>query len=63
MIFGFHVMPNMASGEIASKSGVIMAGTNRFDITITGRGGHAAAPHLNIDPWMPTSLLILSLQV
>ncbi|MHA2094224.1 MAG: M20 metallopeptidase family protein, partial [Candidatus Hodarchaeales archaeon] len=45
----------LPSGQIGIRKGVIFASSDRFTIRITGKGGHAAAPHQTIDP---TSVLV-----
>ena len=46
MIFGLHVDPTEATGKIGLRDGVTMAAVTDFDLTIHGRGGHAAGlPH------------------
>lgn len=60
--FGFHVMPHIPSGVVALRRGTIMAGALSFEITVRGRGGHAALPHLNIDPVVAASSLVGALQ-
>jgi amidohydrolase len=49
-IFGAHNWPGMAAGQFAVKSGPCFASSNEFKITITGKGAHAAMPHLGLDP-------------
>ncbi|MBY4594783.1 M20 aminoacylase family protein [Ottowia caeni] len=49
-VFGMHNWPGMAVGTFAVSSGPVMASSNEFKITITGKGGHAALPHTGIDP-------------
>jgi hippurate hydrolase len=49
-IFGMHNWPGMAAGQFAVCDGPAMASSNEFKITITGKGAHAAMPHLGIDP-------------
>ncbi len=49
-VFGMHNWPGMAVGQFAVSSGPVMASSNEFKITITGKGGHAALPHTGIDP-------------
>ena len=49
-VWGMHNMPQMDMGEAGVHDGVCMANADQFDMTITGRGGHAAQPHLCIDP-------------
>ena len=41
---GLHNLPGLPLGEFAIRSGGIMAATDEFNITITGKGGHAAMP-------------------
>lgn len=63
MMFGFHVMPGLPSGLVASRSGTLMAGVNQFNVTITGKGGHASMPTLFTDPYIPLANMILGYQV
>ncbi|MER2535451.1 MAG: M20 aminoacylase family protein [Rhizobiaceae bacterium] len=49
-VFGMHNMPGLPVGQFAIKPGPILASTAEFDITIRGKGGHAAMPHTGIDP-------------
>ena len=49
-IYGLHTSPNYKPGEIATRPGPLMANTVEFEITLEGKGGHAATPHLTVDP-------------
>src|SRR5699024_3233237 len=49
-IYGLHNIPGLPAGEIHTRCGPIMAAEDNFEISITGRGGHASAPHFVIDP-------------
>ena len=49
-VFGMHNWPGMDVGKFAVSPGPVMASSNEFKITITGKGGHAALPHMGIDP-------------
>jgi amidohydrolase len=49
-IFGIHNWPGMSVGQFAVKSGPVFASSNDFQITIRGKGAHAAMPHNGIDP-------------
>jgi amidohydrolase len=49
-IFGAHNWPGMAAGQFALKSGPAFGSSNEFEITIRGKGAHAAMPHNGIDP-------------
>lgn len=46
---GCHVWPGIPEGCIGVRPGPFMAAMNRFDITITGKGGHGAMPHQCVD--------------
>ncbi|WP_292502573.1 M20 aminoacylase family protein [Mesorhizobium sp.] len=49
-VYALHNMPGMDVGTFALSSGVMLAASDRFDIKILGKGGHAARPHETIDP-------------
>ena len=49
-VFGIHVWRELPSGSIGTRKGPMLASANQFKITISGKGGHAAAPHQTIDP-------------
>ncbi|EEF31846.1 IAA-amino acid hydrolase ILR1 precursor, putative [Ricinus communis] len=61
-IFGLHVAPELPVGSIASKPGIMAAGSGRFIAVIKGKGGHAARPHDTRDPVLAASFAILALQ-
>lgn len=60
--YALHNMPQLPAGEIHSKPGAIMASEDNFKIHIEGKGGHASAPNLGIDPLVIASETILALQ-
>ncbi len=49
-IYGIHVFPLYTVGEYATCPGPMLAQSDTFQITLTGTGGHAAFPHLTVDP-------------
>ncbi|MDB6136305.1 MAG: amidohydrolase [Verrucomicrobiales bacterium] len=49
-IIALHVDPNLPTGRAAAVAGPQTASCQDFSVTIHGRGGHAARPHLTIDP-------------
>lgn len=61
-IFGLHVHPGLAIGKTSFRAGKVMASADELYFTIKGKGGHAAAPHLCIDPILIASHLIIALQ-
>jgi len=61
-IYGLHVHPQLAIGQLSFRGGQVMASADEIYITIKGKGGHAAAPHLTADTILIASQLIVSLQ-
>ncbi|MDP5240323.1 M20 aminoacylase family protein [Uliginosibacterium sp. 31-16] len=61
-IFGMHNWPGMPVGRFGITPGPVMASADRFDILIKGHGGHAAMPHLTIDPIVAGAALVSALQ-
>lgn len=57
-----HVWPAIPSGSIASRPGPLLAAADRFEILIAGVGGHAAMPHLTVDPIVTASAIVMNLQ-
>ncbi len=60
--FALHVMPNAPHGLVAGRSGALMAAADRFEITLTGRGGHASMPHQGLDPVPIAAEIVLAMQ-
>jgi len=61
-IYGAHNIPGMPAGHFATRVGGLMASEDNFVIRITGRGGHAARPHMAIDPLVIGAEIVLALQ-
>ncbi|MEO6220454.1 MAG: M20 family metallopeptidase [Ginsengibacter sp.] len=61
-IFALHVHPGLEVGKLSFRSGMVMASADEIYITITGKGGHAAAPHLTTDTILTASQLVVNLQ-
>ncbi len=61
-IFGQHVFPGLPAGKVGVKSGKYMASADEVYITVKGKGGHAATPHLVIDPIVIASHIVVALQ-
>lgn len=61
-IYGIHNMPGMPAGNFATRVGGIMASEDNFVIDITGIGGHAARPHMTVDPLVIGAQIVLALQ-
>jgi hippurate hydrolase len=61
-IVAMHVHTGMPVGKTSFRSGKVMASADELYFTIRGKGGHAASPHLCVDPILIASHLIISLQ-
>ena len=61
-VFGLHNWPGLAVGQIAVMPGATMAGADRFEISVIGRGGHAAMPQQAADSVVAAAALVQALQ-
>src|ERR1700761_6819325 len=61
-VYGMHNGPGIPVGSFAIRPGPIMAATDSIDFRIEGLGGHAARPHICIDPVLAGAQLITALQ-
>ena len=60
--FGMHNLPGLPVGRFSLRPGPIMASSDVFDITVTGKGSHAAMPHLGVDPVLAGAAVVTGLQ-
>ncbi|MGL5043083.1 MAG: M20 metallopeptidase family protein [Culicoidibacterales bacterium] len=60
--FGIHLWGGLAQGRVEVKPGAMMASPDSFHLKIIGKGGHAAMPHLTIDPINITMQIINAAQ-
>ena len=61
-VYGMHNWPGLPAGQFAIRPGPMMAAFDIFEITIAGRGAHAAMPHLGIDPIVAAAQIVTGLQ-
>ncbi len=61
-IIGQHVMPFINTGNVGFRKGLYMASTDEIYVTVHGKGGHGAMPHLCIDPVAISAQIIVALQ-
>ena len=61
-IFGLHIWPALPTGTIGGRVGTFLAATSGFSMEVTGKGGHAAMPHLTIDPVVTAAKIVCELQ-
>ncbi|CAJ0706510.1 amidohydrolase [Ralstonia wenshanensis] len=60
-VYALHNWPDLPLGHAQTRPGSIMAAADRFDITVRGRGGHAAQPHHTPDAILAASQLVAQL--
>jgi hippurate hydrolase len=61
-IFALHLWPGLPFGTAATKGGPIMAAADSFELTVRGRGGHGAFPHLTSDAVAMAAQVVTTLQ-
>ncbi len=61
-VYGMHNMPGIPVGQFAIRPGPMMAAADQFDITVTGKGGHAAKPQDCIDSLVVAAHIVVALQ-
>jgi amidohydrolase len=62
LALGFHNHPDMPVGTFGFVHGACLAASDRFDIVVRGKSGHAAYPHTTVDPLVAAALLVGQLQ-
>ncbi|GAA4882161.1 M20 family metallopeptidase [Pseudonocardia benzenivorans] len=60
--YALHVSATLPSGEVHTRPGPIMAAADTVTVTVTGRGGHASAPHDAVDPVPAAAAMVGALQ-
>lgn len=60
-VYGMHNMPGMSVGSFAIRPGALLASSDDFEITVIGKGGHAAEPHATIDTTLVASHMVVAL--
>ncbi|MFN8422399.1 MAG: amidohydrolase [Anaerolineae bacterium] len=62
VVYGLHGWPDVPVGHIATRTGPLMAACSRFDIAVTGQGGHAAQPDRTRDPVLAAAHIVTAFQ-
>ncbi|MEU1202765.1 M20 family metallopeptidase [Streptomyces sp. NPDC005813] len=61
--YGLHVLANtLPAGIVATRPGTVLAASDGFDVTVTGRGGHGSSPHTAQDPITVVCEMVTALQ-
>lgn len=61
-VYGMHNTPGLPVGQFAIRPGALLASADEFEIVVTGKGGHAAAPHHAIDTTLVAAQIVVTLQ-
>ena len=61
-VFAAHNMPGYPVGKLGFRAGPFMASADQVSVTIHGKGGHGAMPHLSVDPVVVCASIIMALQ-
>jgi amidohydrolase len=61
-VYGMHNYPGMPVGQFSIRPGAVMASADMLTIDIEGKGGHAARPHLSIDPVLVGAQIVNQVQ-
>jgi amidohydrolase len=62
LILALHVNPQLETGKLSFRTGKVMASADEIYITLTGKGGHAAAPQHTVDLILAASHIVVALQ-
>ncbi|MEL7116138.1 MAG: M20 aminoacylase family protein [Pseudomonadota bacterium] len=61
-VYALHNSPTADVGRIETRSGPIMAAVDEYEVVIRGVGGHAAFPHLAVDPIAAMTAMMQAVQ-
>jgi hippurate hydrolase len=61
-VYALHNAPNFEEGQFLTAPGPIMAAVDEFEVTVHGRGGHAAMPHETADPLIAAVAMVQAFQ-
>jgi amidohydrolase len=61
-VFGMHNWPGLAPGKFGVRAGPMMASSDQFEIKVTGKGAHAALPHMGADPVLTACAIVQGIQ-
>lgn len=56
--FAIHITSSYPNGRIATRRGPLLASADKFEVTVSGGGGHASAPHNCVDPVPPAAAMV-----
>lgn len=62
VIYGLHLWSYAPLGDVQCQGGPVMAASDRFEISVHGKGGHGAAPQGTVDAVVEAAALVTALQ-
>ncbi len=60
--YGMHNWPGIEAGQFAVLEGPLMSAAASFTITVKGKGGHGAMPHMSVDTSLAASNIVMAMQ-
>jgi amidohydrolase len=60
--YGLHLASSQPVGQVGFREGLFYASSDSIEITVEGKGGHGAAPHLSVDPVFVASQFVVAVQ-
>jgi amidohydrolase len=60
--YGLHLASAHPAGQVGFREGPFYASSDSIEITVEGKGGHGASPHLSIDPILVASEFVVAVQ-
>ncbi|SDT19764.1 M20 aminoacylase family protein [Pseudomonas oryzae] len=61
-LFAMHNMPGLPAGQLAFRSGALLASQDLLEVRLRGVGGHGSMPHLAVDPLLAAAATVVALQ-
>ncbi|MBS0123926.1 M20 aminoacylase family protein [Thetidibacter halocola] len=61
-VYGLHNWPGVPVGQFRTRPGPFLAANDKFEIVVTGKGGHGAMPHLATDANLAAAQIVMALQ-
>jgi amidohydrolase len=61
-VYGMHNWPGKPAGSFAIRSGPFFAAADQWEVHLKGFGGHAAKPHVTVDPVVLSAQVVMALQ-
>jgi amidohydrolase len=61
-VYALHNWPALPAGKFGLNEGPMMAAADRVEISVSGKGGHGAHPHLLVDPVLAAAHIVTAAQ-